>query len=253
MLNIKTTTLTALLALTSTLAACADTELGSAEETVSGRPSFEVFKGSDGRYFFNFSAANHEIILQSQGYTSRTAALAGLLSVLDNGGYEASYRLLEANDGTYYFNLVAANNEIIATSETYTQRSDAARGINNTIDNVEDYRAFQATRRGARFVVFAGHDDRFYFHLRARNGEIVLQSQGYKTQAAALNGTFAVANSGLDLDNYELLPSGQNGFYFNIKAANGQVVGTSEVYANQSNARRACEDVADLLEVIELL
>lgn len=243
------------LALTTALlsAACADTELGSTEETVSGRPSFELFEGSDGRYFFNFSAANHEIVLQSQGYSTRTAALGGLLSVLDNGGFEASYKLLEAQNGEYYFNLVAANGAVIATSETYGQRSDAARGINNTIDNIDDYLAFQASRRGARFVVFEGSDGRFFFHLRARNGAIVLQSQGYKSEAAALNGTFAVASSGLDLDNYELLPSGQNGFYFNIKSTNGQVVGTSEVYDNQSNARRACEDVADLLDVIELL
>jgi hypothetical protein len=255
MLNIKTTS--AALALTNVLVfglgACADADFGTTEETVSGRPSFEVFKGEDGRFFFNFSAANHEIILQSQGYSSRTAALGGLLSVLDHGGFEANYELSEAADGSFYFNLVAGNGEVIGTSETYGQRSDAARAINTTIDNVDDYLAFQASRRGARFVVFEGHDGRFFFHLRARNGEIVLQSQGYKTEAAALNGTFSVATSGLDLANYELLPSGQNGFYFNVKATNGQVVGTSEVYSTQSNARRACEDIADLLTVIELL
>ena len=249
----KTQTLTAIVLSALTFGACADTSIGTSEETVTGRPSFDVFEGTDGRYYFNFAAANDEIILQSQGYSSRTAALGGLLSVLGNGVYEANYELSEAQNGEFYFNLVAANSEIIATSETYTRRTDAARGINATIDNVEDYRAFQLSRRGARFTVFAGADGRFYFNLRARNGEIVLQSQGYKNEASALNGTFSVAESGLDLDNYELLPSGQNGFYFNLKAANGQVVGTSEVYASQSNARRACEDIADLLEVIEVL
>lgn len=246
-------TTASLLALLSLGACAAVDDIGTAEESVSGRPSFEVFEGEDGRYFFNFSAANHEIILQSQGYSSRTAALGGLISVLDHGGFEANYALLEAGNGEHYFNLLAGNGQVIATSETYGQKSDAARAINNTIDNVDDYLAFQASRRGARFVVFEGHDGRFFFHLRAANGAIVLQSQGYKSEAAALNGTFSVAGNGIDLDNYELKPSGETGYYFNLKAANGEIIGTSEVYSTQSNARRACEDIATLLPSVELL
>lgn len=236
------------------LGACAAVDdVGTAEESVSGRPSFEVFEGESGNFFFNFAAPNHEILLQSEAYSSRTAALGGLISVLENGGFETSYELAEAGDGQFYFNLLAANGAVIATSETYGQRSDAARAVNNTIDNVGDYLSFQASRRGARFVVFEGHDGRYFFHLRGANGAIVLQSQAYKSEAAALNGTFAVAASGTDLANYELKPSGETGFYFNVKAANGQVVGTSEVYSTAANARRACDDVATLLPGVELL
>ena len=39
-----------------------------------------------------------------------------------------------------------------------------------------------------RFTVFVGADGKFYFHLKAGNGEIICQSQGYASKQSALNG-----------------------------------------------------------------
>lgn len=41
----------------------------------------------------------------------------------------AHYDLKKAKNGQFYFNLVAANGEVVATSEMYTQKSGAQRGI----------------------------------------------------------------------------------------------------------------------------
>lgn len=253
MLKTNLTTLV-ILSLT-TLGACAiaQDDIGSTDDAVRGRPAFEVFRGDDNRFYFHLEASNHEIILASQGYSSRTNALGGVLSVLDNAGTTDAFRLEEAADGTFYFNLVAPNNEIIGTSETYSSRGNARSGIDSVIENVGDYLAFRAARRGARFVVFEGDDGRYFFQLRAQNGEIVLQSQGYSSEAAAMNGTFSVAENGIDRDAYDLKPSGETGYYFNIVAANGQVIGTSEVYSTKSNAVRACEDIIAFLPSVELL
>jgi len=40
----------------------------------------------------------------------------------------------KASNGQYYFNLVAGNNEVVATSETYHQRASAL----STIQSIKD-------------------------------------------------------------------------------------------------------------------
>ena len=63
-------------------------------------------------------ADNHEIILQSEGYTARSGARAGV----DAARAAADY---EVRDD--YFVLKAANGEIVARSETY-QSGEVERG-----------------------------------------------------------------------------------------------------------------------------
>jgi uncharacterized protein YegP (UPF0339 family) len=39
-----------------------------------------------------------------------------------------------------------------------------------------------------KYEVFTGDDGKFYFHLKARNGEIIVPSQGYETKAGRMKG-----------------------------------------------------------------
>ena len=225
---------------------------GAADELVS-RPYFQVWQNEAGDHYFNLRAANHEIILQSQAYSSRSAALNGFLSVLDNGERYDRYEVRPANDGTYYFVLESRNGRVIGRSETYATRSNAVRGTEAVVRNVGAYLDWMANRTGARFDVFRGTDGRYFFSLHAANGEIVLASQGYSSEAAAYNGVFSVADNGLYPERYEVADSADGGAYFTLKARNGRVIGVSEVYASRSNAQRGADGVLALLGGIELL
>lgn len=44
----------------------------------------------------------------------------------------------------------------------------------------------------SKFEIFVGSDDKFYFHLKADNGEIIAASQGYTTKQAAESGIDAI-------------------------------------------------------------
>jgi uncharacterized protein YegP (UPF0339 family) len=257
----KTTVHTILFALILGLTsiACSQDELVSqtdqitgSDQTVSGRPYFELWK-TNTRYYFHLNATNHQIILTSQSYSSRTAALNGVLSVLDNAGNPERFDLLEADNGEYYFNLKAGNGKIIGTSELYSTKSNATAGIAAVDRAVGDYLAFLATRTGARFVVKETSDGRYHFVLNAANGAIVLQSQTYSTEAAALNGTFSVADNGVDEAAFDIRQSQNDGFYFNLKASNGQIIATGEVYFSKYNAERARDSIIALLPSVELL
>ena len=70
----------------------------------------------------------------------------------------------------------------------------------------------------------------FYFVLKAGNGETILQSEQYQSKASALNGIASVqANCGNEAL-YERKPSRDGQHHFTLKAANHQVIGSSETY-----------------------
>lgn len=228
-------------------------EIGVSSSAINGRPFFDLFEGQDGEYYFNLVATNHEVVLSSEGYTSRSGALSGILSVLNNGGEAENFELREANNGQFYFVLKAGNGQIIGMSELYSTKGNATRGVGTTSTVTGDYLAFIATRTGARFTVFEGNNGLYYFNLKARNGQIVLQSQAYSTEAAAMNATFAVSESGVNSNNYDIKASADGGAYFNLRSANNEIIGTSEIYYSKSNARRARNSVIALLPKVEIL
>lgn len=45
---------------------------------------FKIFKGSDDKFYWNFTAANGEIVCHSQGYTTKDAAKTGVQALKDD-------------------------------------------------------------------------------------------------------------------------------------------------------------------------
>ncbi|NII84256.1 hypothetical protein FHT21_003357 [Pedobacter sp. SG908] len=94
---------------------------------------FIITKRINNEYQFNLKAANGQVILTSEGYTTKASCNKGIESVKTNAPTDARYDRKVAKNGAYYFNLKAANGEIIGTSQMYT--TDDAR--NNGIESVK--------------------------------------------------------------------------------------------------------------------
>ena len=80
------------------------------------------------------------------------------------------------------------------------------------------------------FVIKKRDNGEFQFDLKAGNGEIILTSEGYTSKQGCENGIESVKKNAPEDDNYEKKTSSNNKYYFSLKAANGQVIGTSEMY-----------------------
>ena len=92
-------------------------------------PKFQVFQSSRNyEYYYRLKAGNGEIILNSEGYTTKQNCLNGIRSVKENAPYDNRY---DRRDGyyNYTFNLKALNREIIGRSENYTSRAARENGI----------------------------------------------------------------------------------------------------------------------------
>ena len=84
-----------------------------------------------------------------------------------------------------------------------------------------------------KFGLFKDKKGEFRFRLKAGNGEIVLASESYKDKAGALNGIESVKKNAEDIGRFEskLSPGGKH--HFVLRAANHQVIGSSEVYDSE--------------------
>jgi hypothetical protein len=90
---------------------------------------YEVSKNELGEFRFVLKAANGEIVLRSQQYTSKASALNGVTSVQTNASDDARYELKASNDNRFYFNLLAANGQVVGTSQMYASESSRSEGI----------------------------------------------------------------------------------------------------------------------------
>ncbi len=225
------------------------TEEGS-DEIVSKSAHFETFVGQDGQHYFSLVAANNQNVLRSEGYKSTSGMNNGIASVVQNGVDPSAFQILEAKDGEFYFNLVAVNHEIIGTSEMYSTKSSATRGA-STVRALTNLLGAQAHQQDAahavRYEVFQGEDKKFYFHLRAGNGEIVLASQGYTAKSSAQNGVSSVNANGATGVKYEIIETADGRFAFHLKAANGQIIAKSETYVSHANAQRGIDTCVKII------
>jgi len=88
-----------------------------------------------------------------------------------------------------------------------------------------------------KFVVTTRKNGEFQFVLKATNGQVILASEGYTTKAACTNGIESVKkNSQID-ERFDRKTAKNGQPYFNLKASNGQIIGTSEMYSSSD----ACE------------
>ncbi|MEP7352277.1 MAG: YegP family protein [Acidobacteriota bacterium] len=93
------------------------------------------------------------------------------------------------------------------------------------------------------FELKVAKDGQHYFNLKSSNGQVILSSEMYKAKASALNGIESVkTNSSLD-GRYDKLTSKSSKPYFVLNAANGQVIGNSEMYESEASRDNGIESV----------
>ena len=94
-----------------------------------------------------------------------------------------------------------------------------------------------------KFELYQDKAGEYRFRLKAGNGEIILVSEGYKQKASATNGIESVRKNAPTDERYERKDTSSGKPMFNLKATNGQVIGTSESYSSASARDNGIESV----------
>jgi len=80
------------------------------------------------------------------------------------------------------------------------------------------------------FEIYKDKAGEFRFRLKASNGEIILASEDYKAKSSCKNGIVSVMKNSASASQFEKTETRTGKARFNLRAANRQVIGTSESY-----------------------
>lgn len=86
-----------------------------------------------------------------------------------------------------------------------------------------------------KFECYKDKAGEFRFRLKAGNGETVLSSEGYSSKSGCTNGIASVQKNCNDEKCFEKKTTAGGKFRFNLKARNGQVIGTSQSYDSEAS------------------
>lgn len=102
------------------------------------------------------------------------------------------------------FDLKSSNGEVILSSQVYSSEAACKAGIESIRHNapaaaVEDQTVEGfAVEKHPKFEVYEDKSGEFRFRLKARNGEIIGTSEGYKTKASCKNGIESIVKNAPD-------------------------------------------------------
>ena len=85
--------------------------------------------------------------------------------------------------------------------------------------------------------------DQYHFVLKAKNGQVILSSQMYSGKSGAANGIKSVKKNCGDDKCWERKTAKNGKFYFNLKSTNGQIIGSSQMYAGESGLENGINSV----------
>lgn len=107
------------------------------------------------------------------------------------------------------FDLKAGNGEVIATSEVYASKASCLGGIASVkaccAGAIEDQTVDgYATEKHPKFEVYLDKAGEYRFRLKARNGEVIATSEGYKAKVSCLNGIESVKKNAPDAPTEEI-------------------------------------------------
>ncbi|MFD2585252.1 YegP family protein [Pedobacter vanadiisoli] len=94
-----------------------------------------------------------------------------------------------------------------------------------------------------KFVITKRTNGEYQFNLKAGNGQVILTSEGYVAKSSCENGIESVKKNAQDDSKFERKTSKNGKYHFSLKATNGQIIGSSEMYESTAARDNGIESV----------
>jgi uncharacterized protein len=99
-----------------------------------------------------------------------------------------------------------------------------------------------------------GGSNQFHWDLKAGNGERILSSELYNSKQSAETGIQSCKTNSSQDARYTRLTSRDGKPYFTLKAANGEIIGTSETYSSDAardNGIKSCKENGPIARTVD--
>lgn len=104
-----------------------------------------------------------------------------------------------------------------------------------------------------KFEITKRTNGEFQFNLKAANSQVILTSEGYTAKPGCLNGIESVKKNSQDDARFETKEAKNGKFHFNLKSTNGQIVGSSQMYASKDGCANGIESVKTNAPIAEII
>jgi uncharacterized protein len=98
---------------------------------------FIISLKTNGLYYFVLKADNNQVIMTSEGYTTKAGCENGIESVKVNALEAIRFDKKKAANGKFYFILKAGNGQIIGLSQMYESEEGCQNGVDSVIEGVQ--------------------------------------------------------------------------------------------------------------------
>ena len=97
--------------------------------------AFELFQNEKTKkFYFRLQSKNKKTVLQSQGYTDKRSAKAGIKAVIKSSASDGFEKKV-AKNGSHYFVLRSSNGKQVGKSQMYTTSAGASNGMRSVRNN----------------------------------------------------------------------------------------------------------------------
>lgn len=96
---------------------------------------FEIKQSTNDQFYFNLKVGNNQVLLSSEMYPTKVAAINGIQSVYLNAPDDSLYDRRESNKQEPHFVLKAANGQTIGNSRMYPSTAVMEIGISSVKAN----------------------------------------------------------------------------------------------------------------------
>ena len=230
---------------------------------------FEVYPNGDG-YQYRLKASNGEILIVSENFVSRDNVLKAIEAIRRNV-VEGELRIIEDNHGMCKFKLISKNYRVIALGSNYTTEKSAVRASESfkkfalkadvvEIETPVDKESLSATpvdlgviedRNGGKYIVEKFNGE-FSWSLRANNGQILIQVEGYTSKNSILN-SIEVFKKNAANGTFKIVKDKNDNYHFRLYSAAGRVAAIGETYGSKQLAESAAASVASYFRNSELI
>ena len=229
---------------------------------------YEVYHTGDA-WQYHLKASNGEILFVSETYTTRDGVIKGIDAVkrnLETG----DVKIFADKHGNYKFKLVSRNYRVLAISANYSTEKGATRASESfknfavkadIVDiEYEDVDLKTATpieidlndeKTGGKFIVEV-FDGEYSWDLKASNGQILAQAEGYTSKAGCMNSIESFKKAVVE-GSFKCVKDKNENFQYKLYTSSGRVCAVGEAYPSKSSAESAAQSVASFFKNAEVV
>ena len=229
---------------------------------------YEVYPAADG-YAYRLKASNGEILATSEIYTTRDGVIKAIDTVKKNVE-TGEIRVFSDKHGKFKFKLVAQNHRVLVFSSNYSQEAGAQRASESfkkfalkadivDIDLKDDDLAHATKIKIASYEDKTGgkyeldvDDGDYSWVLKASNGEILVQMEGYTSKPSAL-ASIEKFKQYVAEGTFKAIKDKSNHSLFKLYTQSNRVAAVGEAYSTKTSAISAANSVVSFYKLAELV